>query len=1006
MSFTLFNKRKPPLRSPALGWLFAMCVGMLSHSAQAAWVINNVAGNGGVGLSDNSNAANAMLNKPSGLALDSKGNLYFVDTMNNRIRKVELRPVYSTTACYNTVTTSCVPSGVTVGAITTVIGDNAKLKSPLGLAIDAQDNIYVADTDNNRVLKFSNAGVMSVVSDQVKLPAALAVTPTGSIYIADTGNNRILSNASGAMSPLVLKDALGTPSTSSVKDAFGNPSTSVLNSPQGITVDASGNIFVADTNNNVIRKIDSTGKTSIVAGNGAEGSASENVPAASAPLRHPVGVAVDAQGNLYIADTDNNRIRKVDTSGKVSTVAGTGSEGDAGDNDNANAATLKKPRNIVVDNKGNLYVTDTNNNRIRRIVFADYSLAASKGINQTIRVGETSQDIVFTVKDAMGNPSSGKVINFTVGDVYGNSSTVAGVQASLSPTSAITNAQGEVVTRLSSTASSVYKVTAKLADSEAVASTLILTGSSATGGGSDSGGNIVNITITTGSISNNVSIGGTVVNNGTVANATVQPNATLQGGIIAGVIINYGILINFEFTGTSLTGGTLSGLINNTNGGTLQDIILTANSQVKGGKVKGKVKGDTAKPALLENVEITENTELSNVILGNNVTLPKTKNVTLINVTFTQNISIITNVKLQGTITGNAQAPAVLDEGVEVAEESTLINVVITQKVILPKKVTYGRGVRFSSLNQIAKTLDLANLLPFLSIPSDCGNKCTNLPSTTKRIDLNASVLQTGSSILAGLNSLVSFKQNAWTLIQHKAFSYIHVMIGTIRFAVQPVTVNVDTAAANSDVQVVDPTTVTLTTPDGVTVTGQPTPQDPASLQVGLTKAGVPNVSVQVKGNLRISVNVNSEDWFSAHPDIATQEVTTTTVKDEYGNPKTTGVYFTSSTHVQGITVAYHLFTDDDGKLRRQFYYPAPAQPEIVVSLVKELGIEMDNAWQMRFLVDGKKYRGALDYHITKGTPSSSGKLEVKYLKNQGNHITYILTYPDGSQQQLLSQPD
>jgi hypothetical protein len=251
-------------------------------------------------------------------------------------------------------------------------------------------------------------------------------------------------------------------------------------------------------------------------------------------------------------------------------VAGTGSEGDSGDDDNASAATLKKPRNLVADNKGNLYVTDTNNNRIRRIVFAEYTLAVTKGINQTIRVGDTSQDIVFTVKDAMGHPSSGKVINFSVGDVYGNSST-AGAQASLSPSSATTNAQGEVVTRLSSTAS-----------------TLVLTGSSATGGGSDSGGTIVNITITTGSISNNVSIGGTVVNNGTVANATVQPNATLQGGTVAGVIINYGILINFEFTGTSLTGGTLSGLINNTRGGTLQDIILTADSQVKGGKIKAR----------------------------------------------------------------------------------------------------------------------------------------------------------------------------------------------------------------------------------------------------------------------------------------------------------------------------------------------------------------------------------------------------------------------------------
>ena len=132
-------------------------------------------------------------------------------------------------------------------------------------------------------------------------------------------------------------------------------------------MDSSGNIFIADTSNDRIRKVDTSGNISTVAGTGNIGFSGDGGPATSAMLLRPIGVAVDSSGNLFIADTSNHRIRKVDTSGNISTVAGSGTQGFSGDGGSATSAKLSQPNGVAVDSSGNLFIADSGNQRIRRV---------------------------------------------------------------------------------------------------------------------------------------------------------------------------------------------------------------------------------------------------------------------------------------------------------------------------------------------------------------------------------------------------------------------------------------------------------------------------------------------------------------------------------------------------------------------------------------------------------------------------------------------------------------
>ena len=342
--------------------------------------IRTVAGNGAHGFSgDGGPATSAALNNPSGVAVDSTGNLFIADSRNNRIRKVS-------------------PSGI----ITTVAGDgttafsgdggpatSASL-SPSGVAVDSSGNLFIADSRNNRIRKVSPSGIITTVAGDGTTafsgdggPATsaslylnvggVAVDGSGNLFIADCVHNRIRKVSSDGIITTVAGGG-----ASGLGD--GGPATSVaLSFPSGVAADAAGNFFIADTINNRIRKVSPSGTITTVAGNGTQGFSGDGGSATSAALQihevavNPTGIAVDGSGNLFIGDTDNERIRKVATNGIITTVAGNGAYGFSGDGGPATSASLQVSAfsngggAVAVDGSGNIFIADTFNQRIRKV---------------------------------------------------------------------------------------------------------------------------------------------------------------------------------------------------------------------------------------------------------------------------------------------------------------------------------------------------------------------------------------------------------------------------------------------------------------------------------------------------------------------------------------------------------------------------------------------------------------------------------------------------------------
>ena len=193
-------------------------------------------------------------------------------------------------------------------------------------------------------------------------PQGVALDGSGNLYIADQNNDRIRKvDSSGNISTVAGSGAQG------FSGDGGAATAAQLTLPSNVVLDALGNLYIADATNNRIRKVDSAGVISTVAGSGTAGFSGDGGAATAAQLNIPWDVAVDGSGNLYIADTSNQRIRKVDSSGNISTVAGTGTRGFSGDGGAATAALLNLPGSVVLDALGNLYIADGSNNRIRKV---------------------------------------------------------------------------------------------------------------------------------------------------------------------------------------------------------------------------------------------------------------------------------------------------------------------------------------------------------------------------------------------------------------------------------------------------------------------------------------------------------------------------------------------------------------------------------------------------------------------------------------------------------------
>ena len=333
---------------------------VVNYALPAHGIITTIAGNGTANYTgDGGLAANAGLNTPFDIAADSSGNVYIADANNNVIRKLT----------------------ASTGNISTVAGSGL---GGDGVAVDPYGDFFVANTGYNRVLvgipgssgysiylwAGNINGTAGYSGDGGTAPNALLHGPQGvavdssdNVYIADTTNNRIRKVT---YSTDIISTIAGNGTAGYTGD--GNAATSAeLNNPYGVAMDTNGNIYIADTYNNRIRKVTtSTGKISTIAGNGTAGFLGDNGAATGAELYLPTGVAVDSSGNIYIADYGNNRVRKVTVStGVISTVAGNGTGGFSGDNGSATSAKLYRPAGVALDSSGNLYIADAYNNRVR-----------------------------------------------------------------------------------------------------------------------------------------------------------------------------------------------------------------------------------------------------------------------------------------------------------------------------------------------------------------------------------------------------------------------------------------------------------------------------------------------------------------------------------------------------------------------------------------------------------------------------------------------------------------
>jgi sugar lactone lactonase YvrE len=321
--------------------------------------VTTFAGSGVMG-SANARGTAASFSNMMGLAIDTSGNIYVADSRNNLIRKISPQGDVTTLA----------GTGV-VGSVDGR-GDSASFFYPMAVAVDKNGNVYVADTHNGLIRRISPDGFVTTLAGKrvyhnvpgkdtiVRFdnPAGIAVDGAGYVYVADWANDLIRKiSPNGEVYTIAGNGKPGS------KDGTGFSASFYL--PGGIALDATGNIYIADTYNNMIRKISPDGSVKTLAGKKAMGSA--NGKGTDASFSHPAGIAVDQDANIYIADVGNNRIRKITPDGMVTTFAGSGARGSANGRDTT--ASFYRPYGVAVDKSGHIYVADYLNNLIRKISF-------------------------------------------------------------------------------------------------------------------------------------------------------------------------------------------------------------------------------------------------------------------------------------------------------------------------------------------------------------------------------------------------------------------------------------------------------------------------------------------------------------------------------------------------------------------------------------------------------------------------------------------------------------
>jgi len=360
----------------------------------------------------NVQATAAPLAAPAQIAYDSAGNLYIADLNDNVIRKVDLAGIVTTVA----------GTGEQGFAGDGRPAISALLDSPAGVAIDAAGNIYIADTHNQRVRKVNNGTITTIAGTgvagfsgdngaagaaQLSNPTALAVDANGNLYIADTDNHRI-RKISGTTITTVAGDG------EQIFSGDGGAAIAAgIDSPNGVAVDAAGKIYIADTHNQRIRVVDLAGNISTLAGNGSKSYGGDGGASTSALLARPRGLSVDAKGNIYVADSDNNRIRLIAVGGNIVTVAGNGWQGFAGDGGPAVNAILDTPRAPTAQGAGVFAFSDTHNQLVRG-VGADGAIHTIAGQNSGTGGGQGfSETLTLNGASAVPFGSSSLTVTFS-----------------------------------------------------------------------------------------------------------------------------------------------------------------------------------------------------------------------------------------------------------------------------------------------------------------------------------------------------------------------------------------------------------------------------------------------------------------------------------------------------------------------------------------------------------------------------------------------------------------
>ncbi len=382
-------------------------------NSERAQTIFTLAGTGTGNYSgDGVLASTSNLFYPEGLFIDGFQNLLIADDGNHRIRSVNT----------NSIITTVVGNGTSGNSGNGGSALSAQLWGPYGVGVDKKGNIYVLDQANNNVRKVDvGTGIIAAfagnstggfsgdngpaIMAQLQAPRAIAFDSIGNAYITDQMNHRVRKVDTNG----IITTYVGTGVSGYFGDG-GQASAAQISNPCGISIDKLGNIFIVDNGNGRIRKIDVTGMISTYAGDGTNGFSGDGGLATLAQLYYPNSVATDAAGNIYFSDNNNHRIRKVTTSGIISTIAGNGVQGFLGDGGPAINARLNHPTGIAVDTAGNVYFSDEFNHRVRVMVPSNnienfwknnciiYPVPAS----DFIRITSVTDDYSISLFDACG----------------------------------------------------------------------------------------------------------------------------------------------------------------------------------------------------------------------------------------------------------------------------------------------------------------------------------------------------------------------------------------------------------------------------------------------------------------------------------------------------------------------------------------------------------------------------------------------------------------------------